>query len=434
MKYFSKSYIKEKWSHPGFQKYFRNSAWMLGSRIFSMGISFLTTLYIARALGPTNFGELDYALAIVGMFGIIGAWGIEGVFSRELIKHPEQHNELVGTASILRLILGITATMLIIIFALLSHIDPISRILLILLSFTHTISTLTLLQQIFLSRAESKYPSLITTFVTLVTNITKIIILITGKGIIYLAASLVVEAVLYAILYLFTYKYSLHGKISEWKFSPTVARLLLKTGSAVAFLGVFAMIYSRIDQIMIRNMLNATAVGLYSSGVRLVDVWGFIPTIIGASLYPAVLNARKNSENLYVKRLRKLFLLYCLPALAIAIFLSLEAKNLMSLIYGNEFIDGFHALRVYAWSLPGTFIGFFVMNILFTDDHRKVLVFTTAFPAIINVLLNLAWIPTHGIIGAAWATTISYSLIPFMPLLFKSTRTILYRIYRPSYD
>lgn len=430
MNYLSRAYIREKWGEAGFQKYFQNAAWMFFTRMFTLGVSFLTTLYVARTLGPTNFGELDYALAVVGIFGIVGGLGIEGVLNRELVKYPEQHNTLVGTATALRLMLGMTATTLVIVFALISHIDPISKILLILLSLTYTLSTLTILQQTFLARAESKYPSLIAAAVALTMSAIKIAILLTGKGIIYLASSLLVESVLSGTLYFIAYNRSRQGRLSEWRFSPAIARIMLKTGSAVAFLSMFAIIYSRIDQIMIRNMIDATAVGLYGAGVRLVDVWGFIPMIIGASLYPAVLNARKISENLYYKRLRKLFLLYSLPAIGIAVVVSLGAKHLMLLIYGSEFVTGYQSLQIYVWSLPGTFVGFYIMNILFTDDFRKILIFTSAVPALVNVLLNLAWIPQSGIIGAAWATAISYSLIPFMPLLFKDVRTILYGIYK----
>lgn len=426
-----REYINKFRNHQGAHRYTKNVSWMFFARIFTLGVSFITTLYIARSLGPTNFGELDYALAIIGMFGIISAWGIEGVLNRELIKTPEQHNGLIGTAILMRFILGVIATILVIIFATFSNADQLSKTILIILSFTYTLSTLTLLQQEFLARADSKYPSIITAVVTLIINFAKVIILFSNKGIIYLAAVVVFESILYTSLYFLAYRYILKGNPSSWKFSPNIARTFLKTGSAVALLGAFAMIYSRIDQIMIRHMLDVTSVGLYSAGVRLVDLWGFIPTIIASALYPAVLNARKISEQLYVSRLRKLFVLYALPAIGISIMLSLAAKPLMLLIFGKEFVEGFHALQIYAWSIPGTFIGLFVMNILFTDDHRKILVFTAAFPALVNILLNLVWIPEYGIIGAAWATTISYSLIPIIPLFFKQTRAVLYAFYKP---
>jgi O-antigen/teichoic acid export membrane protein len=416
---------------PGVRRYIENISWMLFTRVFTLGVSFLTTLYIARTLGPANFGELDYALAIVGMFGIIASWGIDGVLNRELIKTPDHKGVLIGTACALRFFLSIFACICVLLFAFFSSVDQLSKLLLTVLSLTYFFNTVTILQQVFYAQAESKYPSLITAAVTVITNLTKVVILLSGKGIIYLAASMILESVLYALLYYVAYKRVLNGKIASWSFSLEKAGVFLKTGTAVAFLGVFAMVYSRIDQIMIKHMLDATSVGLYSAGVRIVEVWGFIPTIIGAGLYPAILHARKVSEKFYGRRLRRTFFLYALPSFGIALGVSLGARLLMSIIYGDEFMGGFRALQIYAWSLPGTFMGLYVMNILFTDDYRKVLVFTAAFPALVNVALNLAWIPTSGIIGAAWATVVSYSLIPFMPLLFTKTRTALQAIYRP---
>jgi O-antigen/teichoic acid export membrane protein len=424
-----RTYFRRLIAHPGFAKYSTSLSWMLFARIFTMGVSFLTTLYIARALGPTNFGQLDYALAIVGMFGIIASWGIEGVLNREVIKYPEDHNRLVGTACILRFWLGVLASALVTLFAIFSPVDYLSKILLVILSFTYIFNTLTILQHVFYAHAEAKYPSLITAAVTLITNVTKVLILLSGKGIIYLALAMVLESILYGVLYFGSYVRTFKRSLTEWSFSTANAKVLLKTGTAVAFLGVFAMVYSRIDQIMIKHILDATSVGLYSAGVRLVDLWGFIPSIIGSALYPAVLNARKVSEEFYLSRLQRLFFLYAIPAFIIAIFVSLLAHPLMSIIFGSAFLPGVPALQVYIWSLPGTFIGFFVMNVLFTDDYRKTLIFTTALPAVINILLNLAWIPSYGIIGAAWATTISYTLIPFVPLLFKQSRSALLAIY-----
>jgi hypothetical protein len=54
------------WGHAGFQKYFQNTGWMFLGKIASLAISFIATAYIARNLGPTNYGELSYAISFVG--------------------------------------------------------------------------------------------------------------------------------------------------------------------------------------------------------------------------------------------------------------------------------------------------------------------------------------------------------------------------------
>lgn len=427
-RFLSIAFYTEKWRHPGFQKYFRNISWMFWTRMITMGVSFLATLYIARRLGPTNFGELDYAVAVVSMFSWIGVWGVETVLNRELVKYPEERNRIMGTGVILRFAFGAIATIITVVFALFSPIETVSQILILILSFTNIIAAPSILQTDFTARAESKYPSLITMCVSIIINFAKIIILLLGKGVIYLAIIMLFEQILYAVSYITIYKLKARGVFAQWEFSKTSAKVIIKSGTAIAFLALFSMIYARIDQIMIRNILDAQQVGLYSAGVRLVEVWNFLPAIIGGALYPAILNARKISEKLYHARLRKLFIFYLIPSICIAFFLSIFSHLLILLIFGSKFIGGYHALQVYAWSIIGTFIGYYIMIVLFNDDHRRILVLTTVLPAIVNVVLNIYWIPIFGITGAAYATLISYSLVPIIPLLFKRSREMFYEI------
>ena len=50
----------------------------------------------------------------------------------------------------------------------------------------------------------------------------------------------------------------------------------------------------KIDQVMIKEMLGAEAVGQYAAAVRLSEVWYFIPIIIASSLFPAIVILKKS--------------------------------------------------------------------------------------------------------------------------------------------
>jgi O-antigen/teichoic acid export membrane protein len=421
--------IRLKWREAGFQRYFRNVGWFFIGRITTMVISFFTILYVVRNLGPTNFGELDYAIATVSLFSWIGSWGLDDVLNRELIKNPDRRGELTGTAMVLRLAFGSFATVVTVCFALLSPVDSVSQTLIAILALSTILSAPQTLQNEFLSRAQSKFPSLITIAVSVIINLLKTFIIFSGQGVIYLAITMVFEQILYAICHITLYsKKSLIG-FSEWRFSHTVAKLMIKTGAAVAFLVLFSMIYARIDQVMIRHFLNAEAVGLYSAGVRLVEVWSFIPTAILGGLYPAVLNARKISNELYYARLRKLITLLVALGGLIALTLVIFGPLIFNILYGTEFQNGITAFQVYALSIPATFAGYFVMQLLYIDDYRKKLIAVSAIPAVLNIILNTFFIPHYGIIGAAWATVFSYLIIPIVPLAFRDTRKLMYNVF-----
>jgi O-antigen/teichoic acid export membrane protein len=97
MNYFSLAYFQEKWAHAGFQKYLRNTSWLFLSRIVSMVISFFVGAYIARYLGPQNYGSLNYIVSFVGLFSFIAGMGIDSILVRDLVKYPEKRDELLGT-------------------------------------------------------------------------------------------------------------------------------------------------------------------------------------------------------------------------------------------------------------------------------------------------------------------------------------------------
>ena len=89
-------YIKEKWAHAGFQKYLKNTSWLFAGQ-FSMIISLTVNIWLARYLGPTNFGILSYVIAFVGIFGFISGLGISDILVREIVKNHQKKDELLGT-------------------------------------------------------------------------------------------------------------------------------------------------------------------------------------------------------------------------------------------------------------------------------------------------------------------------------------------------
>lgn len=83
--------------------------------------------------------------------------------------------------------------------------------------------------------------------------------------------------------------------------------------------GIAISIYMKIDQVMIKNMLDVKAVGNYAVAVKLTEVWYFIPVVISSSLFPAIIKAKKISEKLYYGRLQKLYDLMTWLAIGIAL-------------------------------------------------------------------------------------------------------------------
>lgn len=422
------SYIKEKWQHAGFQKYFRNTGWMFAAKIASLVISFIATAYIARSLGPTNYGELSYALSFSGLFGFLAGLGIDQILYRDLIKFPEKRNEYMGTAMVLRLIAGGATVIICMLSAFIFSPKDVSLILIFIVSLTFIFSSFQLLNYEFQAEVKAKYPSIISLIVVLILNILKIIVILTGQGVIYLAGIVLLEPILYTISLIYL-RLKVYGTIINWNYNKDVAISILKDSFPLIFASAFFAVYARIDQVMIKNMIDTESVGLYSSAVSISEVWYFIPNIIVMSVFPAIINAKKTSEELYYKRIKKLFLVLMSVSILTALPTMLLSKYLITIIFGAGFIGALTILQIYVWSNIGAALGSLAQQILIAENLTKVLSVTTFLGMLTNVLLNIILIPKYGMVGAALATLISY-FIPFISLvLFKQSRKIFLNLF-----
>jgi len=82
----------------GFKKYFFNTSWLFFEQVVRLSVSFFVSIYVARYLGPEQFGLLNYSIGFVALFTAISALGMEQIVIRELIKNDRKKDLLLGTA------------------------------------------------------------------------------------------------------------------------------------------------------------------------------------------------------------------------------------------------------------------------------------------------------------------------------------------------
>jgi O-antigen/teichoic acid export membrane protein len=104
-------------NHTGFIRYFKNTSWMMAEQFLRIIAGLFVGIWVARYLGPEQFGLFSYALAFTAIFGGVAKLGLDGIMVRELIKHPEKTDTYLGTAFWLKilgafLVMGIMAAII----------------------------------------------------------------------------------------------------------------------------------------------------------------------------------------------------------------------------------------------------------------------------------------------------------------------------------
>ena len=413
-------------AHEGVKRYAKNTGWMFGGQFFSLFVSFFVGTWVARYLGPTNFGTVSYILAFVGMFGFIADLGITSTINRELVKNPDQRDELLGVGFGLKILGGSAAFIITVIGALFLSTTPLIKILVIVYSTIFISQAFNIIIVFFQAKVASQYYVYAQISAIITSSFLKIILILLGKGIIWLIVIYTLDLVWQAIGYVHIY-HKLGFHMRQWKFRADLAKKIWHDSWPLMLSSAAAYIYLRIDQVLIGHMLDTKAVGYYAAAVKIAEIIYFIPGIICASLFPAIINAKKTSALLYHQRLVRLYLLLFLSAIAISLPLSLLSHWVITLLFGESFAPAAQILTIYTWSSVGLFLGTAMSQYLMAENLTKVIFAANIIAMVTNIILNLVLIPKIGLSGAALATLISYFVMPIIVFLhhkFRQTVTI----------
>lgn len=410
-----------------FEKYFKNTGWLLIARVGSLFIKMLvTTFALPSYLGSAHFGTYNYPLVILAFFTGIATMGTDGLITRQLLQHPEKENILLGSALRIRIITGFLVLPLVYIaYFFIAHFAPeapaASFKQVALVSFICIIQAVQIIDSFFQAKVKGKVIMLVQVGGNILSAAIKFALILFKAPLDAFIWTLIIDVIILQIGYLALY-HKTGNRISNWKYDPTTAKELLKLGWPLAFSSLFITFYMKIDQLMIDAILGKSALGVYSIVVSLSESWYFMPVAISTSLFPAIMNARRTSPELYQKRLGNLYELMVFVSVSVALIVTCVAPILFKYYYPPEYAEGLHTLQVHIWAGVFTFLGTASAQYLIAEGLTKITLYRTAFGALLNVILNYFFIPKFGIIGAAYATLIAYFASTFFLLFIKKTR------------
>jgi O-antigen/teichoic acid export membrane protein len=405
-----------------FQKYVKNTGWLLAGKLLSLVVGFI----IARYLGPYAFGDLSFADAFAALFAAVGTLGLDSFIIREIIQHPDKRDEILGTSLVMRL----AANAVLIPLAILTYLafrqlstneTEVSLALLIALcSSAALFKSFNIIDSYFQSQVASKYVVHVQNVCLVLSTSVKIALIYNHAPVLYFAGALVFDSAILALGLLFIYKRKqLH--LNTWTFNWVRAKSLIQQSWPLILTAVMISIYMKIDQVMLKSA-GSKIVGIYSAAARISESWYFIPVAIVTSVFPAIIHARKTDIERYHKRLQNLYDLLVAISLPVAILVSIFANQIIHILYGNSYQGAGILLSIHIWSGIFVFLGSASSQFLLAEGFTLISFSRTAFGALVNVVLNLWLIPIYGALGASIATLIAYASSTFFILAIPHTR------------
>ncbi|MBR2548882.1 MAG: flippase [Clostridiales bacterium] len=413
------------------KKILSNSVWVIIQHLYSMLTSLILVALIARHLGPSDYGLINYCASLISMFTTLSGLGLDNLIVSEIIRRPEREGGFLGTALVMRL--AATFVSYPVILALIAVMNPGNRVLFIvaaLQALGMIFQTYEVLVYWFRIKLKMKYISIALVCAITVNSIFRIVLLVNKAAVEWFAFSISLQAFVAGIIIIafFVKKTDVRLKVSS-----TDARDLLKNSYNCIISSMAIIIYMEVDKVILEKMTGDAAVGIYSAAVVLATCWQFIPIALIDSSRPVVLEKRKTSHEEYLDEFKLVMAGVNLIAFVFSLLMSCMGWVFIYFLYGVDYLDAFIPLIILSWS---SFIGVsgYTRTIWITGEgfykYEKRYAVTAMF---INILLDIVLIWQFGIIGAAVATLITYVYeVLIVPLFFRETR-VFTRMYFQSF-
>jgi polysaccharide transporter, PST family len=411
---------------PGLRKIIRNIGWLMVDRIVRMGMGLFVGVWVARYLGPLQFGSYNFALSFIALFGTVTTLGLEGLVVREVLHDPQATHEILGTTLALRgggglLAVGVSLATLRVIQP---H-DKQALLLVSILSLTLVFQAFDTIDSFFQSQVQSRITVWAKNSAFLIFAVVRVSLIYAKAPLWCFAASYTGEIALGAVGLMLGYRIA-GGRMLAWNSSKKRAALLLKQSWPVIFAGMAIMVYMRLDMVMLKMMKGDYEVGLYSAATKVSEVWYFIPMAIVTSISPAIMNVRDNSK-LFYGRLRKLFSLMTMTACIIGSIVALASHSIIRILYSTGYGGAAPVLAVHVWASVFVFLGIAQSPWDLSKNLLTLSLYRTTAGALINVAINFFLIPRFGAMGAAIATVVAYAVSAVFANAFSAkTRPIFF--------
>jgi len=407
-------------------KYLKNTSWLFWERVLRLLMGLFVGAWVARYLGPEQFGLLSYVQSFVGLFIVLSTLGLDNIVVREIVKNTNIAASLIGTAFILKL-LGAIFMLLIITLTmttLFEH-DSSEKVLIFIVAFSTIFHSFNVIDYYFQSQVLSRYVVYANVLVLFVSSLTKIALIINEADLMAFVWVVLFDSVVLALSYTWFFLKKTDYKIADLAltFRKDVALSLLRDSWPLILSGLVISVYMKIDQVMIREMLDNEAVGQYAAAVKISTAWYFIPVVVASSFFPAIINARKISKDLYYERLQKLYDLNFTVALVLGLPVVFFSSSIIEILYGQDFTQSAAILSVHIFCGFLVFMGVVRGKWILSENLQRYDLYIHVIAAVANIVFNFAFISWFGVIGAAYGTLLSYLFaLFFSPLIIKEIR------------
>ena len=416
------------------KKLVSNLIWAVGGKTINLAGTLILGIIVARYLGPKQYGLMNYVISYVFLFQTLASFGLDNIEIREEAKAKTPRNVIIGTAFYLKLTFGIVCVALSILTALLLSEDPYTITLIAIYASYIVFNSFVVIRNYFTSIIQNKYIVISEIFRTFAGIAIKLILLFADCSLTWFVAAFAFDWALLAGGYISAYHTKV-GRLKDWTFSMPYARYMLRESLPLLITNAAVIIYQRIDQFMIGQLLTDKAnVGYFSVAAKFVEVMIFIPATLATTISPILVNLKRTDESLYRIKSQYFMNISLWISILSSCAVSIIAYYLILFTFGKMYLPAVAILQVLSFKMAATALSNTAGTMLIVEGLQKYVFYRDILGCIVCVALNYLLLPRFGVIASAFvaiaanimAGYIADALIPTYRHLFRQqTKALL---------
>ena len=406
-------YIKGEQFTKGFKK---NLSWIFLGNLLHAVLQYAINIVCARAFGTNDYGVINYTSSLIAVFTAIGTLGFDGIITKKFAENEQLAGEYLGTAIFARLIYSVVAIILLQVFIFYTNrSDSGIQLIVFCQSLQIMFGTADLLIYWLRFKCEAKTAAILRLVAFSISAVWRIGAILILHNVPLYVLGVVLETGAFSLLLIWVYT----KKYKSRKFSINYARFteMLRISYPFICSSILSTIYAQTDKMMLKNMVDNSAVALYSVSQTLAGAIVIIPTSLIEGFRPDIMTFRTQNLIKYRQRLQQLYGLVFWICVAYCLFITLFAGPIIHMLYGQDYMGAVPSLSLIVWYTSFSYFGA-INNIYMVSENKTVWVQITTFTgATLNVILNAILIPQYGVVGAAGASLVTQVVANFFMLL-----------------
>lgn len=377
-----------------------NFTLLAAGEVVSKAFTFVAFTYLARRLGPSTFGSVEFALALIVLFTLIVEGGFSPYGAREVAKDPGAVSRLASQIVALRSILALGVLMLLLGFvALLSRPWPVKQ--LVLLYGLTLFLTPVHLSWVFQGLDRMGVVAATTTIRWMVFACS-IFLWVREPGEVWRVPVVEVGALVCAAAFnLWMYR-RVYGAI--WpRLDPNTGLALIREAFPIGLSQLLWAARVYFPTIVLGLLVGERPVGWFGAAQRLVLALNTFGVLYLFNLLPTLSRAAKQPTEAVQSIMRTSIPLVAWTTVFVGAAGTIFAEPLMAVVYGAQYGEGAASLRILVWLVPAALLSGHFRYTLVAHDAQRLDLWCAALGGGTCVVLTLLLVPTHGPVGGAAA-------------------------------